>query len=114
MPGSQEYQADYNRRRVKSRLGGTKRRNISRGGRRPRSGRPTVDGDDVQVVEGRGRARLLLEAAQAHSVLRVLGRQELQSDLAAEARVLREINLAPPAPPQRRENFVRAEKLSGV
>ena len=57
-------------------------------------------------------ARLLLEASQALRVLRVGFGQQLERDLASEARVLREVDLAHPAPAEQGEDFVRAEELS--
>jgi hypothetical protein len=59
-------------------------------------------------------ARLLLEAAQPLLVPGVVGGQQFQRDLATEPRVLGQIDFAHPALPQRRDDFVVAEKLSGV
>ncbi len=52
-----------------------------------------VDGGDVGVVEDAGGLRLLLEAAQAVGVGGEGGRQDLDRDVAAEARVLGAVDL---------------------
>ncbi len=53
-----------------------------------------VDRHDVGVVEGRGRARLLLESLAPVGVGRELGRQHLDGHLAAEARVSRSVDFS--------------------
>jgi myo-inositol-1(or 4)-monophosphatase len=53
-----------------------------------------VDGDDVGMVQRRGRAGLALEAADALLVLGEAHRQELERHLAPQTVVLGEINLA--------------------
>ena len=53
-----------------------------------------VDREDVRVIERGCRSRLLLKAAQAIVVLRLLGRKELERNLATERGVVREIDLA--------------------
>ena len=53
-----------------------------------------VDGENVGVVEGRGRAGLVGEAAQPAGVARERRRQQLERDLAIELALLREVDLA--------------------
>ena len=53
-----------------------------------------VDRGDVRVVEGGEEVRLALEAAEALGVLRDLGRQHLDRDVAAEVRVGGAVDLA--------------------
>ena len=66
-----------------------------------------VDGQDVRMVERRGRARLLLEALTAAGVGGQGLGQHLDRDLAPEPRVPRPIHLAHAAGAERREDLVR-------
>lgn len=52
-----------------------------------------VDCQDVRMVERANRARLLLEAAHALSILCESGRQELESDGAAEGHIFSQVDL---------------------
>ena len=72
-----------------------------------------VDRADVRVVEGRGAARLALEADKARGVAREGRGQDLHGDLAAEPAVPREVDLAHAAPAERRENLAIAEDVAG-
>ena len=47
--------------------------------------RDVVDGDDVGVVEGGGRARLAQEAGPAHRIARPVGREDLERHEAMES-----------------------------
>ena len=47
-----------------------------------------VDGTDIGVIQGRGGSGLALESLERGLVLGEVGGQELQRDLAAEARIL--------------------------
>src|SRR5215813_532360 len=71
-----------------------------------------VNGDDVRVVEPGGGFGLLYKAAQAVDVLRELRRQQLERDLAFEARVQGEVDFAHPALAQQRKDPVVTERLS--
>ena len=68
-----------------------------------------VDGDDVGMLEGGGGARFLREAAQPVGIARGPGRQDLDGDVALEARVTRPIHLAHAATADVGDDFVRAE-----
>ena len=61
--------------------------------------------DSGMVQRGRG-ARLALETLQGRAVARELGRQELQRDVPAEARVLRLVDDAHPAAPEAADDGV--------
>src|ERR1700730_10811605 len=65
-----------------------------------------VDDGDVGVVEDPRGFGLLLEAAEAVGVLREGRWQDLDRDLAAQARVFRPIHLPHPASAERREDLV--------
>src|SRR5262245_60069718 len=66
------------------------------------------NGDDVRMVERRGRARLLLESLHPLSISRELLRQEFERQLASEPGILREVNFSHSARPQMRKNLVAA------
>ena len=68
-----------------------------------------VDGDDVGVVESGDRARLLLEAGAAGLVRQPVCRQDLDRDLAAEARVAGAVDLAHASRAERGDHLVRPE-----
>jgi hypothetical protein len=67
-----------------------------------------VQGDDARVVQRGDRARLALEPLDLLRVLE-LGREKLEGDAAAEARVFRQVHLAHSPDPQRLEKPVRAQ-----
>src|SRR5262249_41947525 len=66
------------------------------------------NGNDVRMVERRGRARLLFEALHPLSISSELLRQEFERQLASEPGILREVNFSHSARPQRRKNLVAA------
>ena len=68
-----------------------------------------VDGNDIGVVEGRCRARFLLEAVQPIIVCGERGGQNLDRNNAVQARVPRPIHLAHPAGAQQLDNLIRSE-----
>ena len=72
-----------------------------------------VDGRDSRVVQDAGGARLGLEALEPVRVLREGRGQDLDRDLAAQARIRRAVDLAHAARAERREDLVRAEAGSG-
>ncbi|MCG3159451.1 MAG: hypothetical protein JMDDDDMK_00440 [Acidobacteria bacterium] len=65
-----------------------------------------VNRQDVRVVQCRGRARLLLEAAQAVGVFGELGRQGLDGDLTIQSRVAGFVDFAHATCAQRSDDFV--------
>src|SRR5262245_18950283 len=66
------------------------------------------NGDDVRMVERRGRARFLLEALHPLLISSELLRQEFERQLTSEPGILREINFSHSARPQKRKNLVSA------
>ena len=72
-----------------------------------------VDGGDVRVVEHARGAGLLLEAFQAIGVLRERGGQHLDRDFAAEARVLRAVDLPHASRTELGEDLVGTEPRAG-
>src|SRR6185369_7210852 len=68
-----------------------------------------VDRGDVGMVEDAGGFRLLLEATQAIRVLRERGRQDLDRDVAPEARILRAVDLSHAPGADLAEDLVGAE-----
>ena len=68
-----------------------------------------VDVGDVRVVEGRQQLRLALEAGEPLGILREVGGQHLDGDVAAEPGVARSIHLAHAAGAERRDDLVGAE-----
>ena len=68
-----------------------------------------VDGQDVGVVQGRGRARFLLEALAAFGMAGHRGRQNLDRDVAAEPGIGRAIDLSHPAGADRGGDAVLSE-----
>ena len=72
-----------------------------------------VDREDVRVVELAGGARLLLEATQPVGVLGEGRGQDLEGDLATDARVARAIHLAHAADAERPRHFVGSDLGSG-
>ena len=79
---------------------------------RPLDHADVEDRQDVRMVERRGGARLLLEAAQPADVLADLERQDLDRDLAPEARVASAVDLSHPAFTQQVDDLVRTEPRS--
>src|SRR5262247_2251151 len=53
-----------------------------------------VNGEDVRVVEDRGRARFALESPHLRGVLSKLRRKEFERDLPVEPLVARQVNFA--------------------
>src|SRR5438876_10879468 len=53
-----------------------------------------VNGENVRMIQGRSGPSLPLETAQAHVVRNEIGRQDLQSNQAIEARVARQKDFA--------------------
>src|SRR6266508_3892703 len=72
-----------------------------------------VNRDDVGVIQGRSRARFLLESAQPVRVPREGRRQDLDRNLAREPGIPRPVNLSHPSRAKRGEDFVRAETRTG-
>ena len=68
-----------------------------------------VDGEDVRVIERRGGAGFLLEAAQTVGITGELGGQHLDRDLATESRVFCQIDLAHSAGAELRDNLIMIE-----
>ena len=68
-----------------------------------------VDLRDVRMVERCQRLRLPLEAREALAVCRKQRRQDLERNVAIEARVAGAVDLAHAAGAERAENFVRSE-----
>ena len=73
-----------------------------------------VDGQNVGMVQRGYRLRFLLEAAEAIGVAGEGFGQNLQSDVAVEARVAGAVDLPHSACADRRLNFVRAEPCAGA
>ena len=71
-----------------------------------------VNRADVRVVERRGAARLTLEAVKARRVAHEGGRQDLHRDLAAEASIPGEVDLAHAAMTERFQDLVIAEDVA--
>ena len=65
-----------------------------------------VDGDDVRVVERRGRPRLLHEPGQPRGVADHVGRQDLQRNRSREHRVAGAVDVPHPALPNQRLDLV--------
>ena len=72
-----------------------------------------VDDEDVGVIERRGRACFLLEAAEPISIRGEERRQDLDGDVASEARVTGAKYLAHAARADRRDDFERAQAGTG-
>ena len=74
-----------------------------------------VDGEDVRMIERRGRARLLLEPLAQLVVLAASTRAEnLQRDRTLQLLVVREVDLAHPARAEERADLVTAESGTGL
>ena len=72
-----------------------------------------VDRGDVWVIERGEQARLALEPEEPLRVLREGVWNRLQRDVAMEASVARPVDLAHAAPPDRGDDFVRADAGAG-
>ena len=72
-----------------------------------------VDRRDVRMVQDSRRARFVLEAAQPIRILRERRRQHFDSDLAAEPRILRAVDLPHPTRAERRDDLVGTEPSAG-
>ena len=68
-----------------------------------------VDGDDVRMIQRRGGARFLLEAADRVAVAGQARAEQLDGDLAAEPRVVCEIDLAHAAAADERQHLIGAD-----
>ena len=68
-----------------------------------------VDRNDVRMVQGRGRARLLLEPREAVRIRGEFFGQHFDRYLAAEPQVARPIDFAHPPGPKKRDDFKRAQ-----
>ncbi len=71
-----------------------------------------MDRGDVRMIQNPCRPGLLLETAQAIRVGRERGRQHLDRDLAAQARILRPIHLSHPARADLTEHFIGTKTTS--
>ncbi len=76
-------------------------------------GADVVDRDDVRVVQGGGRARLLLETLAAIDVRGELRREDLDGHVAPEARIARAIDLSHPSRAEGREDLEGPEAGAG-
>ena len=72
-------------------------------------GTDVVDGDEVRVVQRRGRARFLLEPLDPLGVRGDRGGQHLESDVASEPRVARSVNLSHPAGSESGDDLERTQ-----
>src|SRR5262245_11262739 len=68
-----------------------------------------VEGEDVGMVQRSDRPRLLLESPEAIGIARVVGGNELDGNIAAEAGISGAKDLSHPARPERGKKRVRAE-----
>ncbi len=73
-----------------------------------------VDGDDIRMVERRGRAGFLLEAPQPFRVVGELRSKYFYDDIAVELVIFGFVNLAQTSGPDGRQDFVEAQTSSGV
>src|SRR5262245_59187361 len=71
-----------------------------------------IDGNDVGMIEGRRRVRLLLKAAHPFPVLGYVCEQELEGYLAAQPLVLRQVYFAHAARAQMGKYLVLTDALS--
>src|SRR5262249_7296863 len=67
-----------------------------------------VNSDDVRVIEGGGRMRLLYKASHPAFIRREMRGEQLERDFASETRILREINLPHPARAEESEDLIVA------
>ena len=68
--------------------------------------------NDVRVIDGGKGPGLLLESSEGFAIGRHLVRQNLESDLAVEMRVLRPIDLAHPTLAEEIQDLVVAQSLA--
>ena len=73
-----------------------------------------INGADVRVVQRGSGPRLALEPVQRETISRETLRQALQRDPPAETRVLRFVDLAHAAGPERRDDAVAADGSAGT
>ena len=71
-----------------------------------------VDREDVRMIQRRGRARLLLEARQTLGIGGERGGSTLMATSRPRRGIARAIDLAHPARPEQREDFVGAEAIT--
>ena len=71
------------------------------------------DRQQIRMVHRSGGARLLLEATQAVGVLGEHRRQDLDGDLARDARIAGAVDLPHPARPERCDDFVMTNAGAG-
>src|SRR5205085_6104374 len=67
------------------------------------------DGDDIRMIQSRRGARLLLKAPQAFGVPGEVSWQQLQGNATAQPRILREVNFAHAAAPDKLDHLVRPD-----
>ncbi len=72
------------------------------------------DGDDVRMIERRRGAGFLFEAPNALGIARIVCGQDFQRDLASQARVGRQIDLAHAAAANARKNLVWPKLSPGI
>src|SRR5207247_2424590 len=72
-----------------------------------------VDRRDVGMVQRREKSRLALEARQRRFVMRKIGRQRLDRDFAAEARIGGAVDMPHSSGAQRIDDFVGADASTG-
>lgn len=72
-----------------------------------------VDRKNVRVIQRRGGARFLLEAAQSVGISRECRRQNFDRDIAHEPRIARSIDFAHAARADERADLIRAEVCAG-
>ena len=76
-------------------------------------GADVVHGEDVGVVQDRGRTGFLLEAAQSNGIAGPQRRQHLDRDIAVEPRIARPVDVPHASGAEGREDLVRTEAASG-
>ena len=72
-----------------------------------------VDGDDIGMIQRGDGARFEFEALAAHGIVGHVGRQDLQRDVASEARIAGAIHFTHAARAEGRDDFVGAEVVAG-
>ena len=82
---------------------------LENGVKRPVLGPEIVESQDVRVIQGGHRPRLLPEALDAAGGLGALGGQHLDRDISAQARVVGAVHLAHASCAERRNHLVRPE-----
>ena len=69
-----------------------------------------VNGQNVWVIQGRGRARLGFEAAKLYLIRRQMLREKLERDLACEALIARELHFAHPTRAEQRFDLIATNR----